>query len=81
MKEQIKILKKHILTGTSHMIPFIVAGGILFSISVMLNPAGAATPTEGWLAGLAEIGLGGLSRFWAVTSRIRSRINPAWHPV
>ena len=51
MKEQIKILKKHILTGTSHMIPFIVAGGILFSISVMLNPAGAATPTEGWLAG------------------------------
>lgn len=39
MKEQIKILKKHILTGTSHMIPFIVAGGILFSISVMLNPA------------------------------------------
>ena len=35
MKEQIKILKKHILTGTSHMIPFIVAGGILFSISVM----------------------------------------------
>ena len=41
MKEQIKILKKHILTGTSHMIPFIVAGGILFSISVMLNPAGA----------------------------------------
>ena len=63
MKEQIKILKKHILTGTSHMIPFIVAGGILFSISVMLNPAGAATPTEGWLAGLAEIGLGGLTLF------------------
>ena len=49
MKEQIKILKKHILTGTSHMIPFIVAGGILFSISVMLNPAGAATPDTGWL--------------------------------
>ena len=32
MKEQLKILKKHILTGTSHMIPFIVAGGILFSL-------------------------------------------------
>ena len=30
MKEQLKILKKHILTGTSHMIPFIVAGGIHF---------------------------------------------------
>ena len=40
MKEQLKILKKHILTGTSHMIPFIVAGGILFSLAVMLRPAG-----------------------------------------
>lgn len=63
MKEQLKTLKKHILTGTSHMIPFIVAGGILFSLSVMLNPAGAATPTEGWLAGLAQIGLAGLTLF------------------
>ena len=63
MKEQLMILKKHILTGTSHMIPFIVAGGILFSISVMLNPAGAATPTEGWLAGLAQIGSAGLTMF------------------
>lgn len=34
MKEQLKTLKKHILTGTSHMIPFIVAGGILFSLAV-----------------------------------------------
>lgn len=40
MKEQLRILKKHILTGTSHMIPFIVAGGILFSLAVMLNPEG-----------------------------------------
>ena len=63
MKEQLKILKKHILTGTSHMIPFIVAGGILFSLAVMLNPAGAATPETGWLAGLAQIGLGGLTLF------------------
>ena len=63
MKEQLKTLKKHILTGTSHMIPFIVAGGILFSLAVMLNPAGAATPETGWLAGLAQIGLGGLTLF------------------
>ena len=63
MKEQLKILKKHILTGTSHMIPFIVAGGILFSLAVMLNPEGAATPETGWLAGLAQIGLGGLTLF------------------
>ena len=45
------------------MIPFIVAGGILFSLAVMLNPAGAATPETGWLAGLAQIGLGGLTLF------------------
>lgn len=62
MKEQLKTLKKHILTGTSHMIPFIVAGGILFSISVMLNST-PSTPTTGWLAGLAQIGLAGLTLF------------------
>ena len=63
MKEQLMTLKKHILTGTTHMIPFIVAGGILFSLSVMFNPAGAATPETGWLAGLADIGLAGLTLF------------------
>lgn len=63
MKKFLSTLKQHILTGTSHMIPFIVAGGILFSLSVMLNPAGAATPETGWLKGLADIGLAGLSLF------------------
>lgn len=63
MKEALGTLKKHILTGTSHMIPFIVAGGILFSLAVMLNPEGAATPEVGWLAGLAAIGKGGLTLF------------------
>ncbi|MFV0396101.1 MAG: PTS fructose transporter subunit EIIC [Coprobacillaceae bacterium] len=62
-KEKATTIKKHLLTGTSHMIPFIVAGGILFSISVMLNPEGAATPETGWLADLASIGLAGLSLF------------------
>ncbi|EEG55017.1 putative fructose-like permease EIIC subunit 2 [[Clostridium] asparagiforme DSM 15981] len=83
MKEQLKTLKKHILTGTSHMIPFIVAGGILFSLAVMLNPAGAATPETGWLAGLAQIGLGGLTLFvpsWAATSLTPSPISPVWRP-
>lgn len=56
-------LKRWILTGTSHMIPFIVAGGILYSLAVMLNPAGASEPTTGWLAGLALIGKGGLTLF------------------
>lgn len=58
MKEQLKTLKKHILTGTSHMIPFIVAGGILFSLAVMLNPAGSGYPGDR-LAGRA-----GADRSW-----------------
>lgn len=61
-KKSLLNLKKHVLTGTSHMIPFIVAGGILFSLSVMLNDV-PSTPTEGWLAGLAQIGLAGLTLF------------------
>jgi fructose-specific PTS system IIC-like component len=63
MKNPLRILKKHILTGTSHMIPFVVAGGILFSVSVMLNPAGASAPSEGCLKGLADIGSAGLALF------------------
>lgn len=62
LKKSLSDLKKHVLTGTSHMIPFIVAGGILFSLSVMLNDV-PSTPTEGWLAGLAQIGLAGLTLF------------------
>ncbi|WP_440897480.1 PTS fructose transporter subunit EIIC [Amphibacillus sp. Q70] len=62
MKEQLLQVKKHLLTGTSHMIPFIVAGGVLFSISVMLNSTPSA-PEEGWLAGLAQIGEAGLTLF------------------
>ena len=46
MRNALRTLKKHILTGTSHMIPFIVAGGILYSVSLMLNPAGTTAPTE-----------------------------------
>lgn len=65
MKAKISNIKRHLLTGTSHMIPFIVAGGIIFSLSVMLNGK-AATPTEGWLAQLAQIGLAGLDLFVAV---------------
>lgn len=61
-KKSLATLKKHVLTGTSHMIPFIVAGGVLFSLSVMLNDV-PATPTEGWLAGLAKIGEAGLTLF------------------
>lgn len=65
MKGKISEIKRHLLTGTSHMIPFIVAGGIIFSLSVMLSGE-PSTPTEGWLAQLAQIGLAGLDLFVAV---------------
>lgn len=65
MKSKGAEIKRHLLTGTSHMIPFIVAGGIIFSLSVMLSGE-AATPTEGWLSQLAQIGLAGLDLFIAV---------------
>lgn len=61
MKKILINLKRHLLTGTSHMIPFIVAGGILFSISVMLNPnVTASGNNNAFLYGLAEIGNAGL---------------------
>ncbi|WP_027089319.1 PTS fructose transporter subunit EIIC [Thomasclavelia saccharogumia] len=65
-KEKVSTIKKHLLTGTSHMIPFIVAGGVLFSLAVMLNPEGAATPGTGWLGDLAKIGNAGLELFVSV---------------
>ena len=57
--------KEHLLFGTSHMIPFIVAGGILLSLSVMISGHGAV-PTEGILADIAQMGIAGLTLFTVV---------------
>lgn len=62
MKKYFVDLKRHLLTGTSHMIPFIVAGGIIFSISIMLSGR-AEVPKTGWLGDLSHIGLAGLKLF------------------
>ena len=62
MKDLINILKntrQHLMTGVSHMIPFVVAGGILLAASVMLYGEGAV-PEEGtWLHDLFFIGVAG----------------------
>lgn len=62
MNDIISILKNtrsHLMTGVSHMIPFVVAGGILLAASVMLNGEGAV-PVEGtWLHDLFFIGVAG----------------------
>ena len=62
MKDLITILKntrQHLMTGVSHMIPFVVAGGILLAASVMIYGEGAV-PEEGtWLHDLFFIGVAG----------------------
>lgn len=65
IKAQLNTLKQHLLFGTSHMIPFIVAGGVLLSLSVMLSGKGAV-PDAGFLKDMADMGIAGLTLFTAV---------------
>lgn len=58
-------MKEHLLYGTSHMIPFIVAGGVLLSLSVMITGQGAV-PENGILADIAQMGIAGLTLFTLV---------------
>ncbi|HAE61277.1 MAG TPA: PTS fructose transporter subunit EIIC [Eubacteriaceae bacterium] len=54
-----KDTRKHLMTGVSYMIPFVVAGGILLALSVVLYGEGAV-PLEGtWLNDLFFIGVAG----------------------
>lgn len=66
MKDLIIILKntrQHLMTGVSHMIPFVVAGGILLAVSVMLYGKGAVpdAATDPNLKKLFDIGVAGLT--------------------
>lgn len=65
IKRKLITAKEHLLCGTSHMIPFIVAGGVLFSLAVMLSGKGA-TPTEGVLGDIAQMGIAGFTFFTAI---------------
>ncbi|MGL5356419.1 MAG: PTS fructose transporter subunit EIIC [Cetobacterium sp.] len=65
IKLKLNKLKEHLLFGTSHMIPFIVAGGILLSLAVMLSGKGAV-PESGFLKDMADMGIAGLTLFTAV---------------
>ena len=47
------------------MIPFIVAGGVLLSLSVMISGKGAV-PEAGVLKDMADMGIAGLTLFTAV---------------
>ena len=62
MKKDLATLKRHLLTGTSHMLPFIVAGGVLLALSVMLNGKGAQ-PEGIFLTGIWDMGIAGFTLF------------------
>lgn len=62
MKINFAELKRHLLTGTSHMLPFVVAGGVLLALSVMLGGKGAV-PEGVFLEGLWDMGIAGFTLF------------------
>ena len=62
MKQALSKFKQDLLFGTSHMIPFIVAGGVLLSLAVMLSGKGAV-PETGILKNISDMGIAGLTIF------------------
>lgn len=60
MIELLKNTRKNLMTGVSYMIPFVVAGGVLLALSVLLSGK-AAVPSDGILADIAKIGIAGLT--------------------
>lgn len=65
VSQRVVRIKQHLLFGTSHMMPFIVAGGVLLSLSVMISGQGAV-PEQGVLADIAQMGMAGLTLFTVV---------------
>ncbi len=61
-KKLLSTMKGHLLFGTSHMLPFIVAGGVLLALAVMASGKGAV-PADGILADISNIGIKGLVLF------------------
>ncbi|MCT4605455.1 MAG: PTS fructose transporter subunit EIIC [Marinisporobacter sp.] len=84
LKAILKNTRQHLMTGVSYMIPFVVAGGILLALSVVLYGQGAV-PEEGtWLHELFFIGVRGfqlmipiLAGFIAFSIAERPAIAPA----
>lgn len=59
-KERLNNLSRHLMTGVSYMIPVVVAGGLLLSISVLIGGPGVWDAKGGFAANLRDIGLTGL---------------------
>lgn len=62
MISMLKNMKTHLMTGVSYMIPFVVAGGVLLALSVMLSGK-TAVPANGILGNIATIGIAGMSLY------------------
>lgn len=56
----LKNTKQHVMSGVSYMIPFVVAGGVILAVTVLLGGQNAV-PTEGALGQLASVGSAGLA--------------------
>lgn len=61
-KKHLAQLKQHLLFGTSHMLPFVVAGGVLLALAVSVTGKGAV-PDSGILADISTIAIKGLVLF------------------
>lgn len=60
LKGLLKNTRQHLMTGVSYMIPFVVAGGVLLALSVLLYGSAAVPPEGTWLNQLFNIGAAGL---------------------
>lgn len=58
----LKDTRKHLMTGVSYMLPFVVAGGVLLAISVMLSGS-PSVPESGILLDIWNIGIAGMTLF------------------
>lgn len=83
LKMILKDTRKHLMTGVSYMIPFVVAGGILLALAVVFYGKGAV-PDSGWKKDLFFIGVQGftlmipiLAGFIAFSIADRPAIAPA----
>lgn len=62
MVDLLKDMRKHLMTGVSYMIPFVVAGGVLLALAVMISGK-AAVPETGLLKAMSDVGIAGLTLF------------------
>lgn len=60
LKGLFKNTRQHLMTGVSYMIPFVVAGGVLLALSVLLYGSAAVPPKGTLLNDLFNIGAAGL---------------------